>query len=341
MAVYYEGGRVSWVIPGLKVGEDINLDPKSFNPKMLPRRRIEMDRDHTLVAIPDIPGRISTRKDGYIELILERHYDKDARQTRNRKVIIGTDASGFLPGMMSANDNYFDLFDARGKLYHDPMKEAEQTGQNQRPGPPAPNEHAATQINNRPDNRPDDKLNQTQTDQLPKQVPTKDPKDQPQNTEENKTDNSREDALYEREIAVIRREAELKRKELELQAWEEELEKQQDEILLQASEADSNHIRILSYMLDSYIDTVAQQARRKPDAPMTKKQIQTINELLKELRDFFTNTETEPYLHLAEEPDEQSSTPGTTNGEMALLLTAYKHTTSAYFYKGLRKNKKT
>lgn len=336
MAVYYEGGRVSWIIPGMKPGEDINLDPKSFSPKMLPRRRIEMDRDHTLVAIPDIPGRISTRKDGYIELILERHYDKEARQTRNRKVIIGSDASGFLPGMMSANDNYYDLFDARGKLFHDPMKEEEQTAQKQQPSPPAPNGHAATRTNNRPDNKPE----QTQTDHPFKQSPTKSQKDQPVKTEENKTDSSREDALYEREVAVIRREAELKKKELELQAWEEELEKQQDEILLQASEADSNHIRILSYMLDSYIDTVAQQAKRKPDAPMTKKQIQTINELLKELRDFFTNTETEPYLHLAEEPDEETSNPGTTNGEMALLLTAYKHTTSAYFYKGLRKKQK-
>lgn len=347
MAVYYKGQRVSWLIPGMKSREDISLDPKNFDPHLLPQRRIELDQDHTLVIIPDIPNRISTRKDGYIELILERHYDKEAKQSRNRKVIIGSDASGFLPGMMQANDNYFDLFDARGKLYHDPMQEEERREQNKQPNPSARTEHTAIQTNNKAGNKPkyepDDKPKQTHTENLTTQtdrLPPKNQREQPAQTEGKKTDNDREEKLLRREREAIRKDAELKQKEQELQAWEEELERQQDEILLQISETERDHIKLLSYMLDSYIDTVDHQARRKPDMPMSKKQIRTINELLSELRDFFANSETESYLHLAEEPDEASDTPGTTNGEMALLLTAYRYTTTAYLCNDLRKKQK-
>ena len=90
-------------------------------------------------------------------------------------------------------------------------------------------------------------------------------------------------------------------------------------------------------MLESYQETVGQQAKKKPDAPMTPKQIRTINELLSELRTILAGCETEDYLHLAEEPDPTTNTPGTTNGEMALLLSAYQYTLHAYRYGGLRK----
>ena len=114
MPVYYQGKRVPWIIPGIKPEESINLDPASFSPDMLPKGRLLLGND-TYVRIPRIPGRISLRKDGYVELILEKYYDKEARQSRNRKVIIGID-NGVLPGLMVTNDNYFNYFDARGNL---------------------------------------------------------------------------------------------------------------------------------------------------------------------------------------------------------------------------------
>ena len=63
-------------------------------------------------------------------------------------------------------------------------------------------------------------------------------------------------------------------------------------------------------------------------------QIRMINEILKELQEWFAGTEAEDYLHLAEEPreDDLEHHPGTTYGEMAILLSAYTHTVSACRY---------
>ena len=79
--------------------------------------------DQTLAKIPKIPGMISrrTKKDGdyattYIELILSHTYDKDKKQSRNKRVIIGTDISHIFPGMMVINDKYHDYFDTKGNL---------------------------------------------------------------------------------------------------------------------------------------------------------------------------------------------------------------------------------
>lgn len=73
---------------------------------------------------------------------------------------------------------------------------------------------------------------------------------------------------------------------------------------------------------------------------MTLKQIRTINEILKELKDFFRGSESEDYLHLAEEPDPNQGNPGTTNSEMALLLGAYQYTISAFLCRNLRAKQK-
>ncbi len=79
---------------------------------------------------------------------------------------------------------------------------------------------------------------------------------------------------------------------------------------------------------------VDEQAKRKPTNPMSLKQIRTINEVLRELRKLFEDTEAEEYLHLAEEPAEseegKEDNPGTTYGEMALLLSAYDQTITAF-----------
>ena len=36
MAVFYKGQRVLWTIPGIDPNSNINLDPASFRPEMLP-----------------------------------------------------------------------------------------------------------------------------------------------------------------------------------------------------------------------------------------------------------------------------------------------------------------
>ncbi len=117
-------------------------------------------------------------------------------------------------------------------------------------------------------------------------------------------------------------------------------EKQEAKITFKKAEETGDHIKLLSNVLDSYADTIQQQAKRKPDAPMSLKQIRTINEVLSELRDFFTGSESDHLLHLAEEPDEKTDTPGTTNGEMALLISAYQITANTYQYGKLRPRRK-
>ena len=321
MAVFYKGQRMPWYIPGMKAGESINLDPETFSPVMLPKGRIE-NGDQVMVPVPDIPNRISVRKDGYIELILERHYDREAKQSRNRKVIIGSDVSGFLPGMMIPNDNYADLFDGNGRLWNKEQEteQEEATEDRQETAHIRQEEHREAQTKETKAEPKPQKNTQT-----PKQ---KEKAEVPVNTDA-------------QNAALREWENQLRQKERELQIREQELDELQEQIMVQFSQAEKDHISLLSRILDSYIDTVQHQARRKPDAPMSTKQIRTINELLEELRTFFAGSESEDYLHLAEEPDEATNTPATTNGEMALLLTAYQCTVNAYFYHDLRKKQKT
>ena len=70
-----------------------------FDPDKLKTNEIECG-DAVLAKIPNLPGRISRRnkQNGdyttrYIELILEHSYDKGKKQSRNKRVIIGTDIS--------------------------------------------------------------------------------------------------------------------------------------------------------------------------------------------------------------------------------------------------------
>ena len=105
----------------------------------------------------------------------------------------------------------------------------------------------------------------------------------------------------------------------------------------EADEQFKDHIRLLHNILGSYQDTVDAQAKRKPTLHMTPKEIRTINEILRELQEAFQGTDAEDYLHLAEEPDEEDreNHPGTTYGEMSLLLSAFQWSISAFQYGNL------
>lgn len=313
MAVFFKGKKTNWFIPGMN--GNINLDPAKFHPDMLPQRCIHKGTDETLMRIPELQNRIHVRKDGYVELILEHHYDKEAGQSRNKKVLIGSNASEILPGMMTANDNYFDLFDGRGRLYNDPMKKEPELDIQQSQVPEQ------------------DRLQQTEQTEKPKQAETKQQPNQPKPEGKPTSSISNEDLQQKmRELKV--KEIQLNKREKELDAWQQELDEKEKDLYFQAADADKDHIKLLAYILDSYKDTIDIQAKKKPDAPMTKKQIQTINEILSELKNFFSGCETDYLLHLAEEPDNDN--PGTTNGEMALLISAYQYTINAYRYDELR-----
>ena len=325
MPVFHKGTRVPWIIPGADPDAYINLDYDTFTPDLLPKGKIIMG-DDSLVRIPQIKNRITKRKDGYIELVIDRYYDKESQQTRNHKKIIGQEC-GFLPGMMTPNDNYYDFFDGQGLLYN-----------------PGPLTEEGTK-DEEEDQAKESQTKQSRTLQQNKETERKKPK--ARTTEEPATSNTKDEeirkkekALAEREQAVREKEWELKKLEKELYEWQEELEAEKEKLYITAQEGEKDHINLLHKILRDYIIVNEKQANKKPNQPMTQKQIQTINELLRELKDFFKDSETENYLHLAEEPDETTDNPGTTNGEMALLLYAYDKTTSTFLYHGLRKNKK-
>ena len=333
--IYYKGCRMPWYIPGMDSDATVYLDPVKFTPDMLPKGRIEQGGDKSpLIRIPDIPKGLSVRKDGSIELILESRYDKETRQTRNKKVVIGHDASHLLPGMMTPNDTFFEYFKNNGKPI-DPARWQKQKEEEQN----------QPQNNQQQEQNQLTPTNQSAQDQEQPTNPKQSPLNQPtKNTKQGQgTKRMPEDDLLKKTLDLLQKEADLNAREKLLDEWQEALERKEAKLTFKAAEEDKDHIKLLSYILERYAETIQHQANYKPNAPMSPKQIRTINEILSELRDYFTGSETDHLLHLAEEPDESTGNPGTTNGEMALLISAYQITANTYRYDELRprKNKKT
>ena len=72
--------------------------------------------DTDLVKIPEIPGRIYKREKGrylIIEYIYEHTYDKEKKQSRNKRAVIGKALRSLYPGMMVPNENYERFFDPK------------------------------------------------------------------------------------------------------------------------------------------------------------------------------------------------------------------------------------
>ena len=351
MIVYYCGTRMPWYIPGMDSNQTVYLDPATFDPKMLPKGKIEQGRDAIpMVVIPNVPKRISIRKDGYIELILSRYYNKEAHQSRNKKVIIGQDISHILLGMMNPNDNYYSLFDGTGRLYNDQMKGNKKTevsdegieGIYEEPA----EEETAESEEKKPEKQPPEKQQPEGSDEKPqpeepdsRQAESKTMKEKTGKTEQPQSQPITEDALAAREKAVREKEARLAERIQELLEISQQLSEAQEQQMMEQNEALRDHVYLLDKILRDFIDTIEHQVKRKPDAYMSLKQIRTINEILRELKDILTDSEAGDFLHLAEEPDSEHDNPGTTYGEMNLLLNIYTVTTNTFSYGCLRKKK--
>ena len=100
--------------------------------------------DGYLVRIPRLPGKIRLvpRDNGgsYVEYIYEHWYDKEEKQSRNKKAIIGITIEPYKDAMLP-NDNYTDFFDmetgkllkeeAAEKTKEEPKEEAEKENEQQ------------------------------------------------------------------------------------------------------------------------------------------------------------------------------------------------------------------
>ena len=139
--------------------DDPDYDPqRDFDPDKLKNGWIELGPETIVARIPNVPGRISrrkTQKDDYIEFIVERSYDREKRQTRNKKVIIGTDFSHIFPGMMIVNECYHDYFTNQGVLVFDPMKK-KKAGKATEQGPADPENPQNPEESNKGQETPDE-----------------------------------------------------------------------------------------------------------------------------------------------------------------------------------------
>ena len=363
-----------WMPNGMKIAD--------FDPDKLEENVIDQENGQPpLAKIPKIPGRISIRSDGRVELILEHHYDPETRQTRNKKVIIGNDLSEKLPGMMLTTDNYFLYFNRKGELvYHIPEEtiEANETAETKAAAesqmtaePPEHKQKAKQPEKDRRSEtteaqakaesqttaeRPEHEQKEEQPENerrteftaRPAAEPAESPKKQnPQDREKEPENNDRkpvtDESLLRREQAIREKEERLNaliRENEDLRTKLYEMKEKMDNIhmqqIIEKEEAEDGHIDLLRDFLTRYEDSVGEQAKRKPNVPMSLRQIQIINTLLSEFRRIFADCEAADYLKLADEPDPEHDIPGTTNAEMDLILAAYKCTVNSYIYGHLR-----
>lgn len=320
--------------------------------------------DATLAKIPQIPGRISHKnvRNGdfvtrYVELILERTYDREKHQSRNKRVTIGIDVSHIYRGMMIINDKYHDYFDRKGNLIWTPPE----------PEDPEQLSEEQTEQTNQQQETEQQTEEQTQPHTPPQAAQQTQPQIQQQTKQQPQTEQKTEEQLLQ-DVDTLLKELEMKTKGFarpaepkgsikeaapypepytnetnlsteETDSMDQDLDRELQEEL-NRKERERDHLEFLNSMLNQYKEIVDEQSNRHPERPLSRYQIHRINELLRELKDFFSPFETDSYLQLAKEPDENDpdDTP-MTYGDMSILLTSYSCTLLSYrlnrlWYKG-------
>lgn len=302
------------------------LRPETFDPDKLTVNEIEQAGGTIIAKIPRIQGRITRRKKNnsdeyYIELILSSRYDPESKQNRNKKVIIGTDISYYLRGMMMANDQYHEYFNSYGDVLPHILAQWAEEDREKRKAEKLAEQNQTETTKAKPKEQDQAETTQTKPTPKPEEKPLPEPEQEIIPPPEEPDEEKEADEVQIKELR--KREEELDRREEELNQFQKELENQRMVSLVKMDQAAESHIELLRNILFRHTEIVEEQAKRRPDKPMSLRQIRTINEILQELVDLFKGSEVEELLHLAEEPDKDGNNPGTTYGEMALLLNAY------------------
>lgn len=259
-----------------------NMTGKNFRGDMINKNEVvAFDGKTTFARIPKLKGRISRKKKGdaeYIVLLVDREYIPEKKQTRNKKVIIGSDMSFRYPGFMLINEKYHDYFDKEGNLYNDPLAERIKA------------EKALEQENETTEAAEDVETNPANPE-----------------TQEDETPQPQEEAQEQRnsaDLMVIQ----AAREQEERQAIEQaflQLEKQYETLRIREkvklSAAEEKRIAFLKSILELYYTTIEDGARRKPDRPMSTGQVQEMTNLLRELRMTLCQGERAEFLKLPEE----------------------------------------
>lgn len=319
MPIIDKRGRNNWYnsIPISNQREAYNpfLDP-NVDVDTLEVNEVRQSHDSTIAKIPKLEHRIIRRTEGsstHVLFLVDEWYDQEKGQMRNKKVDIGTDLGALLPKRMIVNkDNYYKYFNTHGRLINDPLKKRREQ---------KAKEEAAR--------READAAERTASAQKETLEETETILPEP---EEERSMDEIKAALIEKEKLLDEKLKQAEEGLKELEESKKVLDELQDVRMLALQEKEKAHIDLLNEFLESYIDSVREQAKRRPDGLMRLTQIRAINEILEELRNYFAGTEAENYLLLAEEPreDDLEHHPGTTYGEMDILLTAYRWTVHAF-----------
>ena len=247
-----------------------NMTGKNFRGDMINKNEVvAFDGKTTFARIPKLKGRISRKKKGdaeYIVLLVDREYIPEKKQTRNKKVIIGSDMSFRYPGFMLINEKYHDYFDKEGNLYNDPLAErikAEKALEQEK-------EMKEDGMAGETDADEEDKENTIIPEQMENETTeaAEDVETNPANPE------PQEEAQEQRnsaELMVIQ----AAREQEERQAIEQaflQLEKQYETLRIREkvklSAAEEKRIAFLKSILELYYTTIEDGARRKPAEPV-------------------------------------------------------------------------
>ena len=82
----------------------------------------------TVVKIPRIEGKISTKKRGekeYVQYLVERRYNAEKKYSEPERILIGRKIEG-MPGLMYPNNNYELFLEAEGRQTEEEMTPEEQ-----------------------------------------------------------------------------------------------------------------------------------------------------------------------------------------------------------------------
>ena len=310
---------------------------KHFNPDKLDTNEIKSG-DATLAKIPAIADRVFVQEreggaDPSVMFVADRYPDGETGEIHDDMVEIGTDISRLLKGMMMINERYHEYFDRNGRIVNDPLARRR--------------EKEAAEKAERERKKAAEKQKTVKTERKPEKCDSEDGTSVTCDSEsgtsvtrgEERTVDEIKAALLEKEKELEQKIQEYNDKVLELderirqaQMVKEELEKVRDVRKYQVNEEKKGYFEMLDGILHDYQTSVNAIARKKPNLLMSATQIQTINEALGEIKYIFHLTTAGDFLHLAAEPreDDLEHFPGTTYGEMSLILASYERAFEAY-----------
>ena len=274
-----------------------------------------------LAKIPQMPGLITRksrtdehgRKTTYIELVTERWYDRDKKQTRNKRVCIGIDISYLYRGMMIINEKYHDYFNSNGDLIFTPKIEKKEK------------EPKREESDISTDGRDDNGSAAVGSDLSTSICSVRDDNEAAATGLDLSTtpDGSSRDDTLNTGVTVIAAE---EKKEKHMEKSDQEIQAELD-----MKEHMKDRIEFLGSLLHRYDGLVEDQLAKRPNQPMTRYQIERINELLREIKMVMSPFEYGEYLQLAD-GEEGEDGRMTTYADMAVLLKNYVCVMDSYKY---------